>query len=766
MHRQRGQQMDHNLEEAPKIIAPDPAGIPQELKDINRWVLWKSKQDEKGRWTKVPYQAGGGKAKTNDLKTWSTFDEAWEKYETGDYSGVGIVLNGDGLVGVDLDKCRPDGALAQEAIDTIKRLDAYTEVSPSGNGIRIFVRGDLPVDGKRKGPVEVYKKGRFLTVTGKAHPDCPKTIPNRTAELDSFYKDAFGDNDKPTANQKFERLKTGNWEGLYPSQSEADLALASHLAYQLGYDKEAIDAAFRRTGLMRPKWDELRGGKTYGQMTIDAACDEKKPSKRPLSRANRLIALASSEYELFHDQEGEAFATVEVSGHQETYRTSSKSFSGQLNRDFFAKEGLGASNQDIKDALLTIDGKAVNEGPQLETFVRLAGAEEAIYLDLANEGRDVVEITPTGWSVKPNGEVRFLRPPGMSALSTPVRGGSVEDLRGFINLEDPADWPLVVAFILACFNPSGPYPGLEVIGEQGSAKSTAMKVIKRLTDPHTVEVRSLPRNLQDLAILSTNSWVPSFDNVSTISDHMSDALCGLSTGGGFATRTLYADREETLFFVKRPFMLNGINAAVKREDLADRVMQLRLAQISEGDRRAEREFWRTFSAKAPAILGAILNAVSGALRGYKDVDMPFAPRMADFAMWVTAAEPALGWETGTFLREYTRNRKETASQAVDADQVLSAVADFMRRRREWQGTTSELLSTLSSLVGDDVCRNKWWPKIPSYLSRSLNRGAAVLRQEGVDVSFKKLSGKRVVVLENTLVNALGGLDCGNGLVVT
>ncbi|MFC1896811.1 hypothetical protein ACFL0Q_09205, partial [Thermodesulfobacteriota bacterium] len=426
-----------------------------------------------------------------------------------------------------------------------------------------------------------------------------------------------------------------------------------------------------------------------------------------------------------------------IDGHRETIRTSSKAFTERISQDFYDKYGKGVPNRDIKDALNTIKGKAVNDGPLRKVHVRLAEAEDVIYIDLGDKAFNIITVTSDGWSVGPNSQIYFLRPPGMGELPYPVEGCSVGSLRKYTNLENPADFYLLVGFLIGCFHPSGPYPVLEVIGEQGSAKSTLIRVVKRLVDPSAVELRSLPRSLRDLSIQAANSWVLSYDNVSYIPDEISDALCRLSTGGGFATRTLYSDREETLFDAKRPLMLDGINASVSREDLTDRVIRLSLATIPEEDRRTEKEFWEEFDAERPAIIGAILDTVSCALKGYRNVKLPYVPRMADFAIWVTAAEPALGWESGTFLQEYSRNRSEASSQIVEADLVLSTVVNFMKDYDEWKGTPTQLLELLGDRIGEDAKRSRWWPKSPQHLSRALNRGATALRQEGVDAKLEK-----------------------------
>jgi putative DNA primase/helicase len=282
------------------------------------------------------------------------------------------------------------------------------------------------------------------------------------------------------------------------------------------------------------------------------------------------------------------------------------------------------------------------------------------------------------------------------------------------------------------------------------------RIVKGLIDPSSLELRSLPRNLQDLSISAANSWLLNFDNVSSIPDNISDALCRLSTGGGFATRTLYSNRDETLFSVQRPFMLNGINAEVNREDLVDRMILLSMAKIPEENRRSEREFWQGFSGEAPAILGAILDAVSCSLRNYRSVKLSYLPRMADFAIWVTAAEPTLGWEPRTFLKEYSRNRAEASSQIVAASIVLSTVLDFMKSRKKLVETPTELHDSLGSYISEEARRSRQWPKSPNHLSRILSRGAEPLKQEGVAISSKRTGAERLWVLENLQKKVMTG----------
>jgi hypothetical protein len=202
---------------------------------------------------------------------------------------------------------------------------------------------------------------------------------------------------------------------------------------------------------------------------------------------------------------------------------------------------------------------------------------------------------------------------------------------------------------------SSPQPLLAISGEQGSAKTVLSKLLKALIDPNVAPVRSLSREERELMIAANNGYLLAFDNLSGLPSWVSDALCRLATGGSFAVRQLYTDDEEILFEAARPILLNGIEEVVSRPDLGDRAIFLTLAPIREAQRRAEGELWREFQTARPRILGALLDAVAHGLRALGGVQLDQLPRMADFAVWITACEPAL-WPTGTFARAYAANR--------------------------------------------------------------------------------------------------------------
>lgn len=153
----------------PKALSVATENIPAELTLLNHWVVWRYELDETNKHTKVPYQVSGKHASTTDLSTWASFDDAIKRYRDGGVDGIGIVLTTDmGIVGVDLDHCRDPktGKVEEWAVKIVRLFNSYSEVSPSGTGIRIFTKGILPKGGRKKGNVEIYSSGRYLTTTG------------------------------------------------------------------------------------------------------------------------------------------------------------------------------------------------------------------------------------------------------------------------------------------------------------------------------------------------------------------------------------------------------------------------------------------------------------------------------------------------------------------------------------------------------------------------------------------------------------------------
>ena len=456
------------------------------------------------------------------------------------------------------------------------------------------------------------------------------------------------------------------------------------------------------------------------------------------THADILIDLAQSA-ELFHAPDGTGFADLDINGHRETWPIRAKGFRRWLARRFFEATQGAPSSEALQSALNVIEAKAQFDAPERMVHVRVGGLDDRIYLDLCHATWRAVEIDTTGWRVIDNPPMRFRRAAGMQALPTPVPGGSVETLRSFLNVKTEADFVLVVAWVLACLRNRGPYPVFALSGEQGSAKSTFSAILRALLDPNTAPLRALPREDRDLFIAASNGHVLAFDNVSHLSAWISDTLCRLATGGGFAVRQLYTDQDEVLFDASRPVILNGIEDIVTRPDLADRAVFLTLEPIPEERRRAEQELWAAFEAERPRILGVLLGAVVEGLKRLPERRLEKLPRLADFALWATACETAL-WPAGAFWSAYCGNLDEAVEGVIDADPVATAVCAFMAGRAVWTGTASDLLGSLSA-ADERIAKAKTWPENARALSGRLRRPATSLRKIGIEIDFGKRHGR-------------------------
>jgi hypothetical protein len=470
--------------------------------------------------------------------------------------------------------------------------------------------------------------------------------------------------------------------------------------------------------------------------------------RRP-TQADVLIALAQTA-ELFHAPDGTGFADLDINGHRETWPIRSKGFRRWLARRFFEATQGAPSSEALQSALNVIEAKAHFDAAERVVHVRVGGLDERLYLDLGDATWRAVEIDTAGWRVIDNPPVRFRRAAGMQPLPVPVAGGSIEILRSLLNVQSDNDFVLVIAWALAVLRNRGPYPVIVLSGEQGSAKSTFSAILRALLDPNTAPLRALPREDRDLFIAASNGHVLAFDNVSGLPGWISDTLCRLATGGGFAVRQLYTDQDEVLFDAARPVILNGIEEIVTRPDLADRAVFLTLQPIAEEHRRPEQELWAAFNAERPRILGVLLDAVVVGLNRLPETRLEKLPRMADFALWATACETAL-WPAGTFWSAYCGNRDEAVEGVIDADPIATAVRAVMATRTVWTGTASDLLGALAEVVGERVAKSKTWPDGPRALAGRLRRAATFLRKIGIEIGFGREGRARTRTINITTI---------------
>ena len=417
--------------------------IPNDLMRLDHWVLWRyTFVDGRDEYTKPPFQTSGYNANTTDSSTWATFEDARAAYEgslegENPYSGVGFVLTPEtGIVGIDLDGCNHSGVLREWAKEVRRLLPAtYTEVSPSGTGLRIFIRGSIPegarnrvsleghvdsVPGDKRADFEWYETGRYLTLTGMRFENAPRVIaevsPEALAEVWTYIatlagkqtekeKQASPSNDlSPVALSDDELLSkarnakdgarfTALYDDADVSQhgddySAATMALLCLLAFWTRKDAERMDRLFRGSALMRDKWDSPRGDSTWGALDIQKACEfqtevytppskneagEEKTNKRQAATSARLLKLVeASGAVLCHDAAGACYICIRKGGAQQTYLIDSKQAKDHLSHLFWKGEKRGVSSQALEEALSVLRAKARWEGEERTIAVRIA----------------------------------------------------------------------------------------------------------------------------------------------------------------------------------------------------------------------------------------------------------------------------------------------------------------------------------------------------------------------------------------------------------
>ncbi len=476
--------------------------------------------------------------------------------------------------------------------------------------------------------------------------------------------------------------------------------------------------------------------------------DEPDESAEPDRQTIAQLMLAIAEQgRYFHTSADKAYVDIYIEQIRHTFPVRSRRFKQWLSRELYIQHQKMAGSESLNQVLGVLEAKANFDGEMQEVHLRIAEHEGKVYLDLGRDDWKAVEVSAEGWRIVSDYPVRFRRVDPLLPLPMPHEGGNLAELRDLLNMDEDG-WILAIAWLLFSFYPKYPHPILVFHGEQGTGKSFTAQILKSLVDPGKAPLIPKIADLRNLAITAENRWVLVYDNLSSLSADQSDALCRISTGGGFSTRTLYGYTEETVFEFIRPQMITGIDEIASRGDLLERSLMVELMTIPEDERLTEAELEERLELLRSRIFGALLMALSQTLKQLPSVEPDILPRMADFARFAIAAETALDMPEGSFMRVYAGNRESAHVTAVESSPVAVAIMRLMQSRESWQGTPSELLEALNLLVDDATRKKRNWSGTPKALGKALKRLAPDLRGVGIDiVRPERSSRKRWIRLE-------------------
>lgn len=755
--------------------------IPSELKVLPIGVGFKFILQKGKKAKKIPLDVTtGGNAKSNDPATWRPLDEVIAKAEAFNLDAIGFAITSP-YIGIDIDGCVTDGVISPYAQKIIREIDSYAEFSPTGTGVHIICKGELPKDRKFSSlDVEMYSGNRFFTITGNIIPGCKNSIKERKDEILKIFEEldraekehkqerALLDRiKKSNDNEAFFCLYAGKWQDVYPSQSEADLAFCNKLAFWTGRNSALMDRIVRHSGLMRPKWDERHfgDGKTYGEAVIEKAVDGCAEAfgevyENTLKRKPTQGEIVTREYEekikhYFRDQQGSPFVVLPFGDHVEVCPTISSHFRNWGAKQYRYKFGVPPNNEALKQARIQIEARC-QDAPQIELFNRVGVYNGDFYYDLTTMDWRGVRITKDGWVVCYLPPI-FKRYQHQAEQVIPVTGGDPKDFLRFCNVHKD-DYCLFLIAVASFFIPNIPHVIPNQNGEQGTGKSNNSRRIKGLADPSKVMLISTPKDLEHAQMTADKHWINTFDNISKIQEWFSDFLCRAVTGEGDMKRSLYTNDDEFIRAYRRCFVLNGIGASAWRPDLLDRSIIFDIPLLKET--RSEKEMTEQWHASLPFILGGFFTAISKAMAIIHKVKGHEKFRMADFAQWGAALAEALGFTQDEFFKKYQesvdRKWQDTAEDSALA-KMIAGVIDSSNG--EWRGSAAELLDEINPDRDE-----KGIPVNAKWLSTELTRIAPVMRNVGIDIARKTKreagTGRRVFILKKIPGAVLSGQDYG------
>ncbi|MFI8262090.1 ATP-binding protein [Streptomyces sp. NPDC085665] len=478
--------------------------------------------------------------------------------------------------------------------------------------------------------------------------------------------------------------------------------------------------------------------------------EEKAPAREVITE------YAQAHFRYFRTADGTVYA--QKNGHPVARPIRSQGTTGSHRQELLVglfADGLGVFNGTaLKEALDLIEALAMSEKVQ-PVHIRVApGFDGATWLDLGRNDGKSVRIHPAGWDIltpDPR-EVCWRRTQLTGELPLPAKdtdGKGIDLLMRLCNFANAQTESLVIAWLIGCLGPSVPVPAPFLTGPQGAGKSTGARMLLRIIEGMSSDLRRAPKDEENLIAAVAAGWVTALDNLSHLGPDLSDLMCCIVTGAETIKRALFTDGDVVRSRYRKPLLLTGIDVGVIRPDLAERLLPLRLERPRV--RRTEAELWAEFEDILPIILGSVLDLTAKVRAAQAEI--PTDLRMADFAHLCAQLDAATGLGA---LNAYRAALDDLNDDVIEGDLLAQTVLKHAAGNEpglEVRMTSAEWLHAITQLYTGEDCRPlpKGWPTTGKVFSDRLKRLQPTLAARGVLVDWGRTNAARYIEMTRPAV---------------
>lgn len=447
-------------------------------------------------------------------------------------------------------------------------------------------------------------------------------------------------------------------------------------AYVIEFPNGKIVAGCHHDSCSGENWKTLQ--KKYPKESIKTASHSisKKTEKDGMSTSDIILHdIMEAGHKFYHDKSDVAYVSFEDNGYTKHLVVQDSSYMQQIRYMYLKKYGKSLHKDCIQQILDTLEVKALHEGNLIQPAIRCKYLQGKIYYYLADDEQTVICIDEDGLHFMKQSPIPFIKRKTMGEQVVPLE--SKTSFRKLASkhwkFASKTDRMLHHILLISRYISDVPLPIIYYHGDRGSAKTTSMRMDKMLIDPSPIDVKALPKNINDVIASLSTQYMICYDNIDRIAPYLSDIMCITTTNGYYSKKKLYSNNDEYPIMLNARLSFTGITNISNKADLIDRMVCLKLKRIDAKKRKTLDEVMDAFKKDVPYLLYEIMKILAKSIQVYKELDLHSLPRMADFAKWGYAIAEVMGYGGETFLEAYEKNQNGLLESMVEEDSLANEI---------------------------------------------------------------------------------------------